>query len=84
VKVLARFTKKPISFAELFQARSAVTKLYTDQGYITSGAYIPPQRFQSGVVKIQVVEGGLEDIQVTGTQRLNPNYMRSRIAIATS
>lgn len=82
-KVLARFTKKPISFAELFQARSAVTKLYIDQGYITSGAYIPPQRLQSGVVKIQVVEGGLEDIQVTGTRRLNSNYVRSRIGIAT-
>jgi hemolysin activation/secretion protein len=82
-KVLARFTKKPISFAELFQARSAVTKLYIDQGYITSGAYIPPQRLQSGVVKIQVVEGGLEDIQVSGTRRLNSNYVRSRIGIAT-
>ncbi len=45
---------------------------------------IPPQTIQSGVVKIQVVEGKLEDIQVTGTRRLNPNYVRSRLAIATS
>ncbi len=85
-KVLAPFTKKPISFAQLYQARSVVTKLYLDQGYITSGAIIPTQRLQgkgSVVVKIQVVEGGLEDIQVTGTRRLNPNYVRSRIGIAT-
>lgn len=85
-KVLAPFTKKPISFAQLYQADSAVTKLYLDQGYITSGAIIPPQRLQgkgSVVVKIQVIEGRLEDIQVTGTRRLNPNYVRSRIGIAT-
>lgn len=83
-EVLAPFTQKPISFAELFQARSAVTQLYIDQGYITSGAYIPPQKLSGGIVKIQVVEGRLEDIKVNGTKRLNPNYVRSRIAVATS
>ncbi|HAJ64306.1 MAG TPA: hypothetical protein DCP31_37945, partial [Cyanobacteria bacterium UBA8543] len=82
-KVTAPFTNRPISFAELFQARSAVTQLYLDKGYITSGALIPPQALEGGVAKIQVVEGGLEGINVTGTRRLNPNYVRSRIAIAT-
>ncbi|HEY9872512.1 MAG TPA: ShlB/FhaC/HecB family hemolysin secretion/activation protein [Candidatus Obscuribacterales bacterium] len=83
-RVLARFTKRPLSFSELFEVRSAVTKLYTDNGYTTSGAYIPPQPFLQGVVRIQVVEGKLEGINITGTTRLNPNYVRSRIGIATS
>lgn len=83
-QVLAPFTQKPISFAELFQARSAVTQLYIDEGYITSGAYIPPQKLSGGIIRIQVVEGRLEGIQVNGTRRLNPNYIRSRIAVATS
>ena len=82
-KVTLAFTNRPISLAELFQVRSAVTQLYVDRGYITSGAYIPPQTLQEGIVKIQVVEGSLESIKVTGTKRLNPNYVRSRIAIAT-
>ncbi len=82
--VLARFTQKQISLGELFQARSAVTQLYVENGYITSGAYIPPQSLAGGVVKIQVVEGRLEDIQVTGLRRLKPNYVRSRIAVAAS
>ncbi|WP_375503528.1 ShlB/FhaC/HecB family hemolysin secretion/activation protein [uncultured Nostoc sp.] len=80
----AEFTKRPISLSEVYQARSKITDLYVKNGYITSGAYIPPQRIQSGVLKIQVVEGKLEDIQVTGTRRLNRNYVRSRLAIATS
>ncbi|HYX14975.1 MAG TPA: ShlB/FhaC/HecB family hemolysin secretion/activation protein [Nostoc sp.] len=79
----AEFTKRPISLTEVYQARSKITDLYVQNGYITSGAYIPPQTIQSGVIKIQVVEGKLEDIQVTGTRRLNPNYVRSRLAIAT-
>ncbi|MEH1870711.1 ShlB/FhaC/HecB family hemolysin secretion/activation protein [Nostoc sp.] len=83
-KATAEFTKRPISLSEVYQARSKITDLYVKNGYITSGAYIPPQTIQSGVLKIQVVEGKLEDIQVTGTRRLNPNYVRSRLAIATS
>lgn len=83
-EVLAPFAQKPISFAELLQARSAVTQLYIDQGYITSGAYIPPQKLQGDVVRIQVVEGKLTDIQVTGIQQLSANYVRNRIAVNIS
>ena len=83
-EVLSPFTEKPLSFTELLQARSAVTELYVEQGYVTSGAYIPTQRFRDGVVTIQVIEGSLEDIQVTGTQRLNPDYIHSRIQVAAS
>ena len=82
-EVTAKFTGRPLTFAELLEVRSAVTKLYVDNGYVTSGALIPPQSLTGGVVMIQVVEGSLEAIQVNGTRRLNPNYVRSRLAIAT-
>jgi hemolysin activation/secretion protein len=82
-KVLERYTKEPITLAELFQARTEITNLYVSKGYITSGAYIPPQKLQDGVVEIRVVEGKLEDIKISGTRRLNPGYVRSRIAVAT-
>ncbi|MDX2100038.1 MAG: ShlB/FhaC/HecB family hemolysin secretion/activation protein, partial [Leptolyngbyaceae cyanobacterium bins.59] len=76
------FVGRPISLTELFEARSAVTQLYFDRGYITSGALIPPQRLQGGVVQIQVIEGELEGIQVSGTNRLDSGYIRSRLAVA--
>lgn len=82
-KLLSEYTDRPLSFAELLQARSAITELYNQQGYITTGALIPPQTLENGVVKIQVVEGGLEEIQVTGTDRLSPDYIRSRLGRAT-
>ncbi len=82
-----KFTKKPITFAELLQASEEITKLYRNQGYVTSAAFIRAnQTFNvaGSAIKIQVVEGRLEDIQVTGLKRLNPNYIRSRLAIATN
>ncbi len=77
--ILAEYQNRPLSLAELFQARSAITKLYTEQGYVNSGAYLPPQELDNGVVKIAVLEGTLEDIKIKGTKRLNPDYVRSRI-----
>jgi hemolysin activation/secretion protein len=77
------FTNRPINFTELLQARAAIADLYIRNGYITSGAFIPPQETNNGTVTIQVVEGKLEEIQITGTNRVNPSYIRSRLEVAT-
>ncbi len=81
--VTAPFSKRPITFAELLQVQDAITQLYIKGGYITSGAFIPPQPLKNGVVTIEVLEGEVERIEVTGTRRLNPSYVRSRLARAT-
>lgn len=80
-EITAPFTGRPITFAELLQARSAVTERYITQGYITSGALIPPQPFEEGVVTIQVIEGVVEAINVTGNRRLNDSYVRGRLRL---
>jgi hemolysin activation/secretion protein len=80
--VTAPFEQRELSFAELLQARSAVTQLYIDEGYITSGAFIPPQTLEEGVVVIQVLEGSLEYINVEVEGRLRPSYVRQRLRLA--
>ena len=82
-RVLKPYTLRRISFTELLEAQRAVTQLYLDNGYISSGAFIPPQDIDNRVVKIQVIEGRVEAIEVTGLKRLNTGYVRSRLAIAT-
>jgi hemolysin activation/secretion protein len=73
------YAGRELSFAEVLQVRSAITKLYTDAGYVTTGAIVAPQAMQNGVLQIQVVEGQLEDIQVSGNKRLRTGYIRDRI-----
>ena len=82
-EVTEPFLDQPISFPRLFKIRSEITKLYDDEGYVNSGAYIPPQQLEDGIVTIEIIEGELEDIIVKGLSRLNPNYIKSRLAIAT-
>jgi hemolysin activation/secretion protein len=83
-EITGRFTNKPLDFAQLIQVSSEITQLYVKNGYINSGAYIPGnQSFdaQGGTIEIKVIEGRVEDIVVTGTKRLDPNYIKSRIAL---
>ena len=80
--VVQNYEKRDLSFAELLEARSAITKFYVDHGYVTSGAYIPPQTLEGGVVTIQVIEGTVEEINVTGLRHLHRGYVRRRLAIA--
>ncbi len=83
--VLEPLVGRELSFAELLQAETAITQLYVENGYLNSGAVIPaPQTLEGGIVTVQVIEGGIEEIIVRGTGRLNPGYVRSRLAIATA
>jgi hemolysin activation/secretion protein len=86
-KTTAPFIDRPITFTELLQAEAAVTKKYTEAGYINSGAVIAAGQTLSptgAVVKIRVIEGGIEEILISGTKRLRPSYVRSRIKLATA
>jgi hemolysin activation/secretion protein len=75
---------KPISLAQLFEVRSKITELYVNKGYITSGAYLPPQRIsKDSVVEIRVIEGEVEAISIKGNKRLSQTYVRSRIKLFT-
>lgn len=82
--ITAPFLNRPLTFSDLFQVRDAIGKLYTDRGYITSGAWIPPQKFQAGNLEIRVIEGQVEDIRVMGLRRLRPSYVRRRLELATT
>ena len=72
---------RQVSFNELLQLRTAITERYVEAGYLTSGALILPQTIVNDTITIQVLEGELEDIVVNGTQRLSPDYIRSRIGL---
>lgn len=76
------YLNRPLALPELFQARSAITKLYTEKGYVSSGAYIPPQELNNGKVRIAVLEGELEEVNVLGTKHLSTDYISARLKAA--
>lgn len=78
----APFINRPLSLGELFQVSAEITQAYQDRGYINSGAFIPPQELMGDVAIVEVVEGEIESIEVTGNRLLRSAYIRDRLAIA--
>lgn len=70
---------KTLTLAELNNAAQDITQLYLTKGYLTSRAVISPQTITDGLVKIKIIEGSLESIDIEGNNRLKASYIRSRI-----
>ncbi len=84
-------TNQPLSLNRLLQIANDIAQLYSEQGYSTSGAIISiPETTQQqgrGMVEVKIIEGELSEIKVFSAKdslKLNPNYIRSRINLATS
>jgi hemolysin activation/secretion protein len=77
------FEGRTVTLKDLKGVVSSITQIYLSRGYITSRAVLANQTIADGVVKILVIEGSLEKIEVEGIRRLNPAYVRSRIKLGT-
>jgi hemolysin activation/secretion protein len=56
------------TFADIEAARTALEKLYHDQGYGASFVDIPPQTVDDGIVRLRVTEGRIERTQINGAR----------------
>src|SRR5439155_2281261 len=63
-KATAPFQGRVITSQDLERLRLALTLLYVNKGYITSGAIIPDQDVTFGVITVQIVEWKLTSIEI--------------------
>jgi len=79
-KVAADYVGRKVTMLDLEELRYRLTRYYTDKGYSNSGAIIKPrQTVENGIVIFQIIEGKLQNVKVSGTQRLEPSYVSQRI-----
>ena len=71
---------KKVSIEELEGVRKTISKHYFDQRYVNSGAVIDEQDLAAGVLKIRIVEGRLNDVNVMNKGGwLRTGYLDERI-----
>jgi hemolysin activation/secretion protein len=78
-QIVAPFTGQSLTFAELQGIADRLTQQYLKAGYLTSRALLKAQTIQAGVVQIQILEGSLSQVEIIGTKRLSPHYIRQQI-----
>ncbi len=79
--VTAPFTNRTLLTEDLERLRLALTLLYVNHGYLTSGAIIPDQDVVSGVIRVQIIEGTLTRIDVEGNRWFRSSYLSDRLSL---
>ncbi len=75
--IVVNYEGKELSWERLRQLTDLLTQLYVSRGYLTSGAFLPQQDISNGVIKVRIVEGRLEKINIEGLKHLNKSYITS-------
>jgi hemolysin activation/secretion protein len=55
-----------ISLADVYALAAEITAKYRNDGYILTQVVVPPQTISSGVVRLRVVEGTIDQIRIEG------------------
>ncbi len=55
-----------VTLAEVYAIANSLTQKYRNDGYILSQVYIPPQTIDGGTVRMRVVEGFVDQINIQG------------------
>ena len=80
-EVTAPFKNRTLTTEDLERLRLALTLLYVNRGYITSGAIIPDQDVVAGAITAQMIEGSLARIDVEGNDWFRAGYLRDRVEL---
>ena len=80
-EVTAPFKNRTLTTEDLERLRLALTLLYVNRGYITSGAIIPDQDVVAGAITVQIIEGSLARIDVEGNDWFRAGYLRDRVEL---
>ena len=78
-KLVAPFVNRELTSEDLEAARVAITKHYIDAGYISSGALLPDQDVAGGVVRFQIVEGRLKEVDLHGNFWFRDHWLRRQL-----
>ena len=78
-KLISDFKDKELSFAELQNIASLVTKEYRDRGYFVARAYIPKQNIQENdiVLKIAIIEGTYGEFKLENNSNIKDFFIQA-------
>jgi len=79
IEITAPFENKDLRLAEMQKVVDLITDAYRKKGYVTSRAYLPPQKIADGVLEIMAIEGITGDIEVRGNRFFRAKLIRNAI-----
>lgn len=67
--LVASYLGRPVTLFDIYEAADQVTSFYVSRGYTLASVNVPAQKIDGGVVRLEVIEGRIGEIQVEGNRR---------------
>lgn len=80
-KIILPKQNQEMLFSQVQKISAQITELYRTRGYITSRAYIPPQKVENGILEIKAIEAVAGDIVVKGNRYFSAALLKNKIAM---
>jgi hemolysin activation/secretion protein len=64
--LFAKLLGRDVTLAEVLAAARDITTTYRNEGYLLTVAFIPPQEVTSGVVRVQISDGRVGNVAISG------------------
>lgn len=79
--IVAPFENTELPLTEMQKATDLLTDAYRKKGYVTSRAFIPPQKIENNKFEIKVIEGKMGDLTVTGNRWFKTSLYKKKIRL---
>ncbi|MFN8612784.1 MAG: ShlB/FhaC/HecB family hemolysin secretion/activation protein [Vulcanimicrobiota bacterium] len=81
-ELLRIYEGKNLTLQQMKDAAADLTSLYQRNGFYLVRAIVPQQDFNSGQIRLTVVEGKIGEIKVQGAEYYDPDFIRDRFQVA--
>ncbi len=75
-KLTAGYQGKKLTISDMQKLADLITEVYRRKGYVTSRAYLPPQKIKDGLLEIRVIEGVTGNLDVKGNRFFRPSLIK--------
>ncbi len=75
--LISQFEKQCINKADIDKMLEILTDYFVERGLVTTRAYVPAQDLSSGILKLIVVEGTVEDIKPSSADTLSDGQIKT-------
>jgi hemolysin activation/secretion protein len=80
-KQLSEYVNKELTFFQIQEATSILTKYYRQKGYFVARAYIPAQSLKdsNGILKISIIEGNYGEFKLTNNSKVKDSMVQGML-----
>lgn len=80
-EIIAPFENKELTLRDFQRVADLITDRYRQKGYITSRAYLPPQKIEQGILEVRVIEGVTGDTEIKGNRYFKTQLFERKLTL---